>query len=77
LEVDKAKISEMVAAFGHRLQVVGVDCSQVLHDSEKYLPELQAVAKSVFVNNIRNSIDQSQIDRTAIVFGGVKVRLMH
>ncbi|RLS40867.1 MAG: hypothetical protein DWH82_01965 [Planctomycetota bacterium] len=48
LEVDKAKISEMVAAFGHRLQVVGVECSQVLNDSEKYLPELQAVAKSVF-----------------------------
>jgi len=36
-----------------------------------------SVAKSVFVNNIRNSIDQSQIDRTAIVFGGVKVRLIH
>lgn len=35
-----------------------------------------SIAKSVFVNNIRNSIDKSQIDRTAIVFGGVKVRLI-
>lgn len=35
-----------------------------------------SIAKSVFVNNIRNSIDPSQIDRTAIVFGGVKVRLI-
>lgn len=36
-----------------------------------------SIAKSVFVNNIRNSIDPSQIGRTAIVFGGVKVRLIH
>jgi len=35
-----------------------------------------SIAKSVFLNNIKNSIEPSQIDHTAIVFGGVKVRLL-
>ena len=33
-----------------------------------------SIAKSVFVKNIKLSIDPSRIDHTAIVFGGVKVQ---
>jgi GNAT superfamily N-acetyltransferase len=66
LDVDKAKINEMVAAFGHRLQVVGVECSQVLHDSEKYLPALQAVAEAVLGDRLICSTEEGMMERIAM-----------
>lgn len=48
LEVDRAKVEEMVTVFAAPLRAVGLEGSQVRREADELLPEMQAVAGIVF-----------------------------
>lgn len=48
LEVDEAKVKEIVTVFDARLRDVGLEAQQVVHDAGSFLPNMQSVAGVVF-----------------------------